>query len=111
MYLESAAHLVAHRALDPEFVYMPGYVLLLAAVQALGGGLLAAKLVGVALGGLGAAAVYGIAKALWGGRAALAAGLLYAVWPAGIAVTSVTGTDLPAGVLIAAAGWGLVRWG
>src|SRR5437762_264745 len=40
MYLESAAHLVSHHALDPEFVYMPGYVLLLAAVKGLGGGLL-----------------------------------------------------------------------
>jgi 4-amino-4-deoxy-L-arabinose transferase-like glycosyltransferase len=111
MYVESAAHLVEHGALDPEFVYMPGYVLLLALVQAAGGGLLAAKLVGVALGSVAAGALYGIARALWGGRAALAAGLLYAVWPAGIAICAVTGTDLPAGALIAIAGWCLVRWG
>jgi 4-amino-4-deoxy-L-arabinose transferase-like glycosyltransferase len=111
MYLESAAHLVAHRALDPAFVYMPGYVLLLALVKAAGGGLLAAKLVGVALGGATAGAVYGITSALWDRRAALAAGLLYAVWPAGIVVTSVTGTDLPTAALVAFAGWALVRWG
>jgi 4-amino-4-deoxy-L-arabinose transferase-like glycosyltransferase len=111
MYLESAAYLVAHGQLDPEFVYMPGYVLLVAAVNALGGGLLAAKLLGVAFGGIGAGAVYGIAHHLWDRRAALGASLLYALWPAGIAVASVTGTDLPAGVLIAVAGWALVRWG
>jgi 4-amino-4-deoxy-L-arabinose transferase-like glycosyltransferase len=109
MYLESAAHLVEHRALDPEFVYMPGYVLLLALIKAAGGGLLAAKLLAVALGGLTAGAVYGIGRALWSAGAGLAAGLLYAVWPAGIAVCSVTGTDLPATAIIAFAGWALVR--
>ena len=35
---------------DPEFVYMPGYVFLLAAVPALGGGLLAEKMRGVVAG-------------------------------------------------------------
>src|SRR3954463_13411660 len=78
MYLESAAHLVEHGALDPEFVYMPGYVFVLAAVRARGGGLLAAKLVGAALGGIGAGVVYGIAHHLWDRRAALGASLLYA---------------------------------
>src|SRR5947208_638678 len=34
MYIESAEHLLAHRALDPEFVYMPGYVFLLALLSA-----------------------------------------------------------------------------
>jgi 4-amino-4-deoxy-L-arabinose transferase-like glycosyltransferase len=110
MYLEAAAHLVSHHALDPEFVYMPGYVLLLAAVKGLGGGLLAAKLVGVALGGAAAGAIHGVTRALWDERAALAAGVLYAVWPAGVAVSSVTGTDLPAGALIVIAGWCLVRF-
>jgi len=62
MYVESAAHLVEHGALDPEYVYMPGYVLLIAAVQALGGGWLAIKLVGAILGGLGAGAVLGVAR-------------------------------------------------
>jgi hypothetical protein len=53
MYLESAAHVVEHGALEhPEFVYMPGYVFLLALVAGAGGGVLAAKLVGAALGGL-----------------------------------------------------------
>ena len=45
MYLESAAYLLEHGALDPEFVYMPGYVAALAGVMGLGGGLLAIKLV------------------------------------------------------------------
>ena len=26
MYLESARYLVEHHGLDPEFIYMPGYV-------------------------------------------------------------------------------------
>jgi 4-amino-4-deoxy-L-arabinose transferase-like glycosyltransferase len=39
------------------------------------------------------------------------AALAYALWPAGIAVSSVTGTDLPAAVLILAAVWVLVRFG
>ena len=103
LYMESAAHLVAHHALDAEFIYMPGYVLLLAGVQALGGGLLAAKMVGVAAGGLGAWSVFTIAERLWGRTAAVVAGVLFALWPAGIAVASVTGTDMPAAALLAAA--------
>jgi len=109
MYLESAAHLLAHHALDSEFIYMPGYVLLVAVVQALGGGLLATKMIGVAAGGLGAWAVFEIADRLWGRATAIVAGLLFAVWPAGIAVASVTGTDMPAGALLAAAVAVLVR--
>jgi 4-amino-4-deoxy-L-arabinose transferase-like glycosyltransferase len=109
MYLESAAHLVAHHALDSDFIYMPGYVLLVAALQALGGGLLAAKMLGVAAGGLGAWAVFEIADRLWGRGTAVAAGLLLAVWPAGVAVSSVTGTDMPAAALLAAAVAVLVR--
>src|SRR5262245_66489725 len=96
MYLESADYLVANGALDPEFLYMPGYVLLLAGVRALGGGLLAAKLIGVAAGGVATAACYGTAFALFNRASARPAGLLAALWPAGIAVSSVTGTDLPA---------------
>jgi 4-amino-4-deoxy-L-arabinose transferase-like glycosyltransferase len=109
MYLESADYLVAHGSLDPEFIYMPGYVLLLAAVRALGGGLFAAKLLGVAAGGLATAAVYGTAGRVFDRRSAIAAGLLAALWPAGIAVSSVIGTDMPAGALLAAAIWLLVR--
>jgi 4-amino-4-deoxy-L-arabinose transferase-like glycosyltransferase len=121
MYRESADYLVAHGSLDPEFIYMPGYVLLLAAARALGGGLLAAKLIGVAAGGLAAAACYGTAAAVFDDGsppgqararwAARAAGLLAALWPAGIAVSSVTGTDMPAAALVAAAVWLLVRDG
>lgn len=109
MYLESADYLVAHGALDPEFIYMPGYVFLLAGVRALGGGLLAAELIGVAAGGLAAAAVYGIAARVFDRTSAIAAGILVALWPAGIAVSSVLGTDMPAAALLAAAVWLLVR--
>src|SRR3954462_13874592 len=77
MYLESAAHVVEHGSLDPEFVYMPGDVFLLALVQALGGGVLAAKLLGGALAGLATGPIQGLTRWAWGPRAALVAGLLY----------------------------------
>jgi 4-amino-4-deoxy-L-arabinose transferase-like glycosyltransferase len=109
MYWESAAYLVEHGRLDPQFVYMPGYVAVLAFVQALGGGLLAGKLVGVAAGGLATAAIAGLAGRLFDRTAAVAAGLLAALWPAGIAVSSVLGTDMPAGALLVTAAWLLVR--
>jgi 4-amino-4-deoxy-L-arabinose transferase-like glycosyltransferase len=109
MYMESAAHLVEHGALDGEFIYMPGYVLLLAGLQALGGGLWAAKLVGVLAGVLATGAVYGITVRLFDRTSAVAAGLLCALWPAGIAVASVTGTDMPAAALLVAAVWLLLR--
>jgi 4-amino-4-deoxy-L-arabinose transferase-like glycosyltransferase len=106
MYVESAAHLVKFGALDPEYVYMPGYVFLLSAVQALGGGWLACKLVGALAGSLAAAAAYGIAARLWGSRrTALVAGILCALWPPGVALASVTGTDMPAAALIGIACW------
>ena len=109
MYLESAAHLVEHGSFDPEYVYMPGYVLLIAPVQALGGGWLATKLLGAVLGGLGAAGVAGITARLCASRrAGLLAGLLYALWPAGIALASVTGTDMPAAVLVILASYALI---
>ena len=112
MYVEAAAYLVEHGGFDPEFVYMPGYIFLIAPVQALGGGWLATKLVGAVLGGLGAGAVLGIARRISGGsrRVALMAGLLYALWPAGIAVSSVTGTDMPAAVLVVVATYFLLRF-
>lgn len=110
LYRESAAYLVEHHALDPQFIYMPGYVFLLAAVEALGGGLLAAKMIGVAAGTAIVASAGGIAEGLWGRRVGLVAAALAAAWPAGIAVTSVTGTDLPAGALVALALLALVRW-
>src|ERR1043165_960416 len=105
MYLESARYLVEHRALDPEFIYMPGYVGVAAVVYACGGGLLAVKMIGVVAGGLAAGAAYGIARLLFGGTAAVVAGLLCALWPGGIAVSSVTGTDMPSAALIAIAVW------
>jgi 4-amino-4-deoxy-L-arabinose transferase-like glycosyltransferase len=109
MYLESARHLVEHHALDPEFIYMPGYVFLAAGVYACGGGLLAVKMIGVAAGGLATAAAYGTARAVFGRGAAVVAGLLCAFWPAGIAVSSVTGTDMPAAALLGLAVWLLAR--
>jgi 4-amino-4-deoxy-L-arabinose transferase-like glycosyltransferase len=109
MYIESARYIVEHRALDPEFIYMPGYVGLVAAVQALGGGLLAIKMIGVVAGGLAAGAVYGLGRLLFGGATAVAAGVLCALWPGGIAVASVTGTDMPSAALIVIAVWLLVR--
>jgi 4-amino-4-deoxy-L-arabinose transferase-like glycosyltransferase len=111
MYRESASYLLEHGALDPEFIYMPGYVFLLAGVEALGGGLLAAKMLGVLAGTAMVAAAGGIAERLFGRRAGLVAAALAALWPAGIAVTSVTGTDLPAGALVALAVLALVRLG
>jgi 4-amino-4-deoxy-L-arabinose transferase-like glycosyltransferase len=111
MYLESASHLLHMRALDPEFVFMPGYVAFVAGVLALGGGVLAIKLCVALAAGLAAGAVCGVAGALWDRRAGVAAGLAYALWPAGIAVTSVTGTDMPAAILVVTAVFCLVRWG
>ena len=112
MYVEAAAHLVEHGGFDSEYVYMPGYIFLIAPVQALGGGWLANKVVGAVLGGLGAGAVYGLARKMSGGsaRVALVAGLLYACWPAGIAIASVTGTDMPAAVFLIVAAYLLVRF-
>ncbi|HVR63240.1 MAG TPA: glycosyltransferase family 39 protein, partial [Polyangia bacterium] len=138
LYLESAAHLLEHGAFDPAFIYMPGYVVVLAGVQALGGGVLAAKLLGAVVGGLGAWPIAGLGMRLFAWtergpgpsavrrgrdrepsshesqlvdrRAGVIAGALYAVWPAGIAVASVTGTDMPAGVLLVTAVYQLVRW-
>jgi Dolichyl-phosphate-mannose-protein mannosyltransferase len=110
MYVESAAHLIKFGSFDAEYIFMPGYVFLLAVVQALGGGWLACKLVGAVAGSLAAGAVYGIARRLWDSRpAALVAGLLCALWPAGVAVSSVTGTDMPAGALVALGCYFLLR--
>src|SRR3954465_16010119 len=101
MYLESAAHVVEHGALDPEFVYMPGYVFLVALVQAAGGGLIAGKLAAAGLGAPGAGSAHEIGAGLWDRRAGLVAGLGWALWPAGVAAASVTGTDMPTAALIA----------
>jgi 4-amino-4-deoxy-L-arabinose transferase-like glycosyltransferase len=109
MYIESARYLAEHRSLDPEFIYMPGYVGVVAVVHALGGGLLAIKMIGVVAGGVAAAAVYATTRLLFGAPAALVAGLLAALWPGGVAVASVTATDMPGAALIAIAVWLLVR--
>ena len=66
MYIESARYLAEHRSLDPEFIYMPGYVGVVAVVHALGGGLLAIKMIGVVAGGVAAAAVYATTRLLFG---------------------------------------------
>jgi 4-amino-4-deoxy-L-arabinose transferase-like glycosyltransferase len=109
MYWESAGYVAEHGALDPEFIFMPGYVLALAALRWLGLGLFAAKLLGVAAGTLATAAVAGTTSRLFGRGAAIVAGLLCALWPAGVAVASVTGTDMPAAALGVAAVWLLLR--
>jgi 4-amino-4-deoxy-L-arabinose transferase-like glycosyltransferase len=109
MYLESAAHLLEHGALDPEFVFMPGYVGFVAGLMALGAGLLAIKLTVAVAAGLCAGIIIGVTSSLWDERAGVAAGMAYAIWPAGIAVTSVTGTDLPTALLIIVAVWILGR--
>ncbi|MBC8134152.1 MAG: hypothetical protein H7X95_14315, partial [Deltaproteobacteria bacterium] len=123
-YRESAIYLAEFGRLDPGFVYMPGLVVLLAALHAWGGDVLAAKLLGVAFGGLAAGPVYFItarlvalrplgngAQWLAHGAAPLLAGLAYALWPAGIAVSSVIGTDIPTATLILLALASLCAWG
>ena len=137
MYRESANYLTEHGRLDSGFIYMPGLVLLLAAVHALGGEILTAKLLGALFGGLAAAPLYlltahavlafgpareakgppGPAQHHWipgfltASPAAFAATLLYAVWPAGIALASVVGTDVPAGAVLLLAFALLFAWG
>ncbi len=58
MYRESANYLSEFGSLDPGFIYMPGFVALLAWMKDLGGDLLAQKLIGVAFGGIGAAGLF-----------------------------------------------------
>jgi 4-amino-4-deoxy-L-arabinose transferase-like glycosyltransferase len=104
MYRESANWLSEFRSLDHGFIYMPGFVWLLSFIQDLGGDLLAQKLAGVVFGGLGAAGLYALTLSLFQRRAiAVVATLLYATWPAGVAVSSVVGTDMPAAALLAVA--------
>ena len=124
MYRESANYLSEFGRLDPGFIYMPGFVALLAWVKDLGGDLLAQKLVGVAFGGIGAAGLFVLSYRLLDDAArardaaasaprrwrrlcpcprAATATLIYALWPAGIAMSSVVGTDMPAAALLALA--------
>jgi hypothetical protein len=127
MYRESANYLSEFGRLDPGFIYMPGFVALLAAIKNLGGDLLAQKLLGVLFGGLGAAGLFAVTWRLVddgdvaegrdadGSAAptswrqwcpcphAAAATAIYALWPAGVAMASVVGTDVPAAALIVVA--------
>jgi hypothetical protein len=138
MYRESANYLSEFGRLDGGFIYMPGFVALLALVKDAGGDLLAQKLIGVFFGALGAAGLFvvtwklidgderglgdrdGAHGAAAGARAeaatavshwrricpcpyAACATLIYALWPAGIAMSSVVGTDVPAAALLVAA--------
>ena len=138
MYRESANFLFEFGRLDSGFVYMPGLVLLLAALQAVGGEIVAAKLMGALFGGLATAPIYFLTARLLDTRApshagasssadveptgsllgnapvALTAALLYALWPAGITLASVIGTDVPTAALLLLAlavlhGWGPKR--
>jgi hypothetical protein len=130
MYRESANYLSEFRSLDPGFIYMPGFVAVLAWVKDAGGGLLAQKMIGVFAGTLGAGALFAITYALAdvadraddegrdgvatdapGSRwarvcpcpRAVAATILVALWPAGVAMASVVGTDMPSAALLALA--------
>ncbi|HVZ85709.1 MAG TPA: hypothetical protein VHG72_01995 [Polyangia bacterium] len=117
MYRESANYLSEFGHLDHGFIYMPGFVALLAAIKNLGGDLLSQKLLGVFFGGLGAAAMFVLTWALLDRDAAddrggwrlcpcphaAGATAIYAFWPAGVAMSSVVGTDVPAAALIVAA--------
>jgi 4-amino-4-deoxy-L-arabinose transferase-like glycosyltransferase len=133
-YRESANYLVEFGSLDRGFIYMPGFVLLLAGVRLLGGELVAQKLLGALFGGLAAAAIFGMTARLDGAETpapsgdgdggagsarpricpcptAVIATLAYALWPAGIAMSSVVGTDVPAAALMVCALWALAGWG
>jgi hypothetical protein len=104
MYRESANYLSEFGRLDGGFIYMPGFVALLAAVQNLGGGLVAQKMLGVLFGGVGAAGLYVAAFHLFESRrVAVVATMGYALWPAGVALSSVVGTDVPAAALLVVA--------
>jgi hypothetical protein len=117
MYRESANYLSEFGHLDHGFIYMPGFVAMLAWIKDAGGDLLAQKLLGVLFGGIGAAGVFALTWALldrddppgasWRQlcpcpHAAIATAL-YAFWPAGTAMASVVGTDVPAAALVVAA--------
>ncbi len=144
-YRESAIYLAEFGHLDAGFVYMPGLIWLLAVLHALGGEVLAAKMLGVLFGGLAAWPLYIVASRLLvngqrsqpgqaglseqpgrpglpvqpdltgvarsSGGAALVAGLGYALWPAGIALSSVIGTDIPTAAIILLALSLLCSWG
>ncbi|HXJ20800.1 MAG TPA: hypothetical protein VMT03_11265 [Polyangia bacterium] len=117
MYRESANYLSEFGHLDHGFIYMPGFVAMLAWIKDAGGDLLAQKLLGVLFGAIGAAGVFGLTWALLdagdGSAApwrrfcpcphAAIATALYAFWPAGTAMASVVGTDVPAAALVVAA--------
>ena len=116
MYRESANYLSEFGALDPGFIYMPGFVALLAWVKNVGGDLVAQKLLGVAFGGLGAVGLFLCTRGLVDREPegeprwricpcpyAAGATLAYALWPAGVAMASVVGTDVPAAALIVTA--------
>ena len=67
-------------------------------------------MIGVASGALATAAAYGTARGdLRPRRGVRRPGSLCALWPAGIAVSSVTGTDMPAAALLGLAVWLLAR--
>ena len=132
MYRESANYLSEFGRLDPGFIYMPGFVALLAAIKNLGGDLLAQKLLGVFFGAFGAAGLFvvtwkvvdgdgereGTAEGAQSGwrrlcpcpHAAVATAI-YALWPAGVAMSSVVGTDVPAAALVVGALAILVAFG
>jgi hypothetical protein len=61
-------------------------------------------MLGVVFGGLGAAGLFvGTLQLFESRRVAVVATLAYALWPAGVAMSSVVGTDVPAAALLACA--------
>jgi hypothetical protein len=133
-YRESGMYLAEFGRLDHGFVYMPGLVLLLAAVHSLGGDVLAGKVLVATIGGLATGPLYVLVSRLIdngrgrepgqppepprqaapyarGAPVALAAGLGYALWPAGIAMSSVIGTDIPTAAMMLMALAFLTVWG
>jgi hypothetical protein len=135
-YRESGIYLAEFGRFDSGFVYMPALVWLLAAIQCLGGGVLAGKLLVATIGGLATGPLYFLVARLidngWGGEpgqppqlarqagrgrtgapapVALVASLGYALWPAGIAMSSVIGTDIPTAAMMLLALALLALWG
>src|SRR5258708_19611386 len=96
MYRESANYLSEFGHLDHGFIYMPGFVALLAWIKDLGGDLVAQKMPGVVFGGLGAAGLYVLTvQAFESRRVAIMATLGYALCPAGTAMATVVGPAVP----------------
>jgi len=121
-YRESAIYLSEHGRLDDGFIYMPGLVLLLAAIARLGGEVLAGKMLGVFFGALSAGALYFATAALdepeppspstpSSSCSSWVVAVLYGLWLPGVAMASVIGTDVPCAAMMCVALAFLLSWG